>query len=148
MPVKRGSRQVGTPGVGELHARTTWTLCVGALLLAATLATACGNERYSDDAVAQMVGGNPSRGPALIRSYGCGTCHTVDGVTGANGLVGPPLTGVAQRSYIAGVLPNAPENMVRWIENPKAVDSLTAMPVLGVTPADARDIAAYLYTLP
>ena len=120
---------------------------VGGLLLAAALASACGDERYHDEAIAEMVGGAPSRGPALIRSYGCGTCHTVPGVTGANGLVGPPLTGLAQRAYIAGVLPNAPENLVRWIENPKAVDSLTAMPVLGVTPADARDIAAYLYTL-
>ncbi|HEX5973447.1 MAG TPA: c-type cytochrome [Gemmatimonadaceae bacterium] len=119
----------------------------GALLLLAVLATACGDERYHDDAVANMVGGNPDRGPLLIRSYGCGTCHTISGVTGANGLVGPPLTGIAERAYIAGVLPNAPENMVRWIENPKAVDSLTAMPVLGVSPADARDIAAYLYTL-
>jgi cytochrome c1 len=71
----------------------------------------------------------------------------VSGVIGANGLVGPPLSGLAQRAYIAGVLPNAPENMVRWIEDPKKVDSLTAMPAVGVTPADARDIAAYLYTL-
>jgi cytochrome c len=120
---------------------------LGALLLMATLAPACRDSRYHDEAIAHMVGGNPDRGPALLRSYGCGTCHTIAGVTGANGLVGPPLTGIAQRSFIAGVLPNAPENMVRWIEDPKAVDSLTAMPVLGVSPADARDIAAYLYTL-
>ena len=120
---------------------------VALLLLASVLVAGCGDERYHDEAVANMVGGNPDRGPLLIRSYGCGTCHTISGVAGANGLVGPPLTGIAERAYIAGVLPNAPENMVRWIENPKAVDSLTAMPVLGVSPADARDIAAYLYTL-
>jgi cytochrome c2 len=117
------------------------------LLLASALAAGCRDSRYHDEAIVNMVGGNPDRGPQLIRSYGCNTCHTIAGVDGANGLVGPPLTGIAGRSYIAGVLPNAPENMVRWIENPKAVDSLTAMPVLGVTPADARDIAAYLYTL-
>ena len=134
-------------GAGALRLRTRWTLRAGAVLLAAAFAAGCGDERYHDEAVANMVGGNPDRGPQLIRSYGCSTCHTVAGVDGANGLVGPPLTGIAQRAYIAGVLPNAPENMVRWIENPKAVDSLTAMPVLGVTPADARDIAAYLYTL-
>jgi cytochrome c len=123
----------------------------GALIVAAcgafAMSTGCGDERYRDDMVANMVGGDPSRGPQLIRSYGCGTCHTVSGVVGANGLVGPPLTGLAQRSYIAGVLPNAPDNLVRWIEDPKAVDSLTAMPKVGVTPSDARDIAAYLYTL-
>ena len=123
-----------------------WTRTLGALACAAMLASACAS-RYDDEADANMVGGNPARGPQLIRSYGCGTCHTVAGVTGANGLVGPPLTGIAQRAYIAGVLPNAPDNLVRWIENPKAVDSLTAMPVMGVTPSDARDIAAYLYTL-
>lgn len=116
-------------------------------VLAGVLASACGDSRYHEEAVANMVGGNPSRGPELIRSYGCGTCHTISGVIGANGLVGPPLSGLAQRAYIAGVLPNAPDNLVRWIEDPKKVDSLTAMPVLGVTPADARDIAAYLYTL-
>jgi cytochrome c2 len=117
------------------------------MLLLSALVAGCGDSRYHDEAVANMVGGNPDRGPQLIRSYGCSTCHTIAGVDGANGLVGPPLTGIAQRAYIAGVLPNAPDNMVRWIENPKAVDSLTAMPVLGVSPADARDIAAYLYTL-
>jgi cytochrome c1 len=54
---------------------------------------------------------------------------------------------MARRTYIAGVLPNNPANMVRWIVNPPSVDSLTAMPYLGVTAGDARTIAAYLYTL-
>ncbi len=145
--MKPASREVGRSGVGAHRYGAWWALRAGALLLVAVFATACGDERYNHDAVANMVGGNPDRGPQLLRSYGCGTCHTISGVVGANGLVGPPLSGIAQRSYIAGVLPNAPDNLVRWIENPKAVDSLTAMPVVGVTPADARDIAAYLYTL-
>jgi cytochrome c1 len=68
-------------------------------------------------------------------------------VAGADGLVGPPLAGIASRAYIAGVLPNAPDNMLRWIRDPKSVDPLTAMPNTGVTPSDARHIAAYLYTL-
>jgi cytochrome c1 len=37
--------------------------------------------------------------------------------------------------------------MIRWIQNPQAVDQKTAMPNLGVTDAEARDVAAYLYTL-
>ena len=45
------------------------------------------------------------------------------------------------------MLPNTPQNLIRWIQNPPAVDPLTAMPNVGVTQADARDIAAYLYTL-
>ena len=68
-------------------------------------------------------------------------------MAGANGQVGPSLAGIASRSYIAGVLPNAPDNMLRWILDPRAVDSLSAMPNVGVAPSDARHIAAYLYTL-
>jgi hypothetical protein len=49
--------------------------------------------------------------------------------------------------YIGGVLPNTPENMLRWLQNPPAMDPLTAMPNMGVTEADARDMAGYLYTL-
>jgi cytochrome c1 len=69
----------------------------------------------------------------------------IPGIPGASGQVGPPLAGIGGRSYIAGVLVNTPEDMIRWIVNPRAVDSLTAMPALGVTAAEARDIAAYLY---
>jgi cytochrome c2 len=68
-------------------------------------------------------------------------------VYGARGRVGPPLAGIADRAYIAGVLPNNPENLMRWVENPPGVDPLTVMPNMGVTPRDARDIAAFLYTL-
>ena len=121
---------------------------VAAVLFIVPLATACSgaNEANAREAAA-MTGGDPARGPELMRKYGCQSCHTVPGVVGANGLVGPPLAGIASRGYIAGVLPNAPENMRRWIQDPKAVDSLTAMPNVGVTSSDARHIAAYLYTL-
>jgi cytochrome c1 len=94
-----------------------------------------------------VPGGQAERAPAHIRAYGCGSCHTIPGVAGARGLAGPPLTAMADRAYIAGMLPNTPEQMVEWIRNPKAVDERTAMPTLGVSEADARDIAAYLFTL-
>jgi len=119
-----------------------------ALVSLVVLASACGgmNEAGAREAAA-LTGGDPSRGPDLMRKYGCQTCHTVPGVVGANGLVGPPLAGIASRSYIAGVLPNAPDNMLAWIRDPQRVDPKTAMPNTGVTPSDARHIAAYLYTL-
>jgi cytochrome c1 len=98
-------------------------------------------------AAAAITGGDPARGPLLMRKYGCQSCHTIPGVVGADALVGPPLTHMASRSYVAGVLPNAPDNMIRWIRDPRGVDSLTAMPNVGVTESDARHIAAYLYTL-
>jgi cytochrome c1 len=92
-------------------------------------------------------GGNAAHGKQLISSYGCGACHVVPGVQGARGLVGPPLLYFSQRTMIAGELPNTPDNLVRWIENPKAVEPKTAMPDLGISSAQANDIAAYLYTL-
>lgn len=94
-----------------------------------------------------VPGGEPERGQRALRAYGCGACHMVPGVPGADGLVGPPLIKWAHRSYIAGQLPNTPANLVRWIRDPQAVEPGTAMPDLGVTEDDARDIAAYLYTL-
>jgi cytochrome c1 len=48
--------------------------------------------------------------------------------------------------YIAGVLPNQPENLVRWIIDPPSTDAKTAMPTVGVTERDARDMAEYLDT--
>ena len=94
-----------------------------------------------------MTGGDARRGVEAINRYGCATCHTIPGVPGATALVGPNLQQVASRMYIAGVLPNTPDNMTRWIQHPRDVDPLTAMPNLGVNDADARDIASYLYTL-
>ncbi|MEV4754230.1 c-type cytochrome [Micromonospora sp. NPDC049559] len=91
--------------------------------------------------------GFPERGAKLISQYGCGGCHTVPGVDRAEGLVGPPLTRFGSRSYIAGELPNNEENLRRWIQDPRAVEPGTAMPDLGVSETDARDIAAYLFTL-
>jgi putative membrane protein len=100
----------------------------------------------SAEEAALVVGGDPERGSLAFRRYGCGSCHSVQGVPGAAGLVGPPLSGIGARAYVAGVLTNTPEHLARWIQSPQAVDSLTAMPSLGVTSADARDIAAWLYT--
>lgn len=100
-----------------------------------------------DPEASRITGGDVQRGRIAIRQYACQTCHVIPGVTGADALVGPPLNGVASRLYLAGVLPNAPEYMIEWLRNPRQVDPLTAMPDLGVTERDARDIAAYLYTL-
>lgn len=95
----------------------------------------------------EVAGGAPERAPALIRNYGCGTCHRIPGVEGAQGRVGPPLAQFADRTYVAGLLPNTPANLMHWIRNPQSVAPGNAMPEMGVTEQDARDIAAYLYTL-
>jgi cytochrome c2 len=95
-----------------------------------------------------LTGGGDARlGRTDIRKYGCNTCHEISGVPGARGLIGPSLDGIGQRYYIAGELPNTPDNLMLWIEHPRQVESHTAMPEMGVTEQDSRDIAAYLYTL-
>jgi cytochrome c2 len=91
--------------------------------------------------------GDPERGRLLLRQFGCGACHRIPGVADAQGNVGPPLEGVAKRIYLAGVLPNTPQTMARWIRTPKAFDPRTAMPDLGVGEEHARDMVAYLHTL-
>jgi cytochrome c len=96
---------------------------------------------------AAITGGNPQRGERLVMRYGCGGCHTIAGVPQAAGKVGPVLSGIASRVYLAGRLENRPGNLQRWIADPRSIDPQTAMPPLGVTPRDARDIAAFLYTL-
>ncbi len=87
------------------------------------------------------------RGKRAIHQYACVTCHQIPGIVGANAPVGPPLHAVGTRAFIAGVLPNTTENMVRWIRHPQAVNPRSAMPDLGVNERDAQDIAAYLSTL-
>jgi cytochrome c oxidase assembly factor CtaG/cytochrome c2 len=98
-------------------------------------------------AASLMVGGDGDRGAAAIRKYGCGSCHAIPGIREAAARVGPPLAGIAGRSYIGGVISNTPDHMIQWIENPQAIDNKSAMPNMGVTERDARDIATYLYTL-
>lgn len=87
------------------------------------------------------------RGSALIRQNGCGACHMIPGIENANGDVGPPLIAVGRRIYLAGVVRNTPEGMVTWLRNPQAVVPGNAMPNMHLDERDARDIAAYLYTL-
>ena len=94
-----------------------------------------------------VSGGNAARGRTVIPQYGCGNCHVIPGVTGARGLVGPSLAGFSQRTFIAGSFRNEGETLVRWIVAPQGMRPGTAMPTLGLKPRDARDIAAYLYTL-
>jgi cytochrome c1 len=123
------------------------SLPLAAVALLVALAGCRGNNPTYGVAYAEALGGNPARGPAIAERYGCGSCHTIPGVTGARGLVGPPLLWWSRRTFIAGELPNTPENLVRWIRDPQSVEPHTAMPALGLSDAEARDVAAYLYTL-
>lgn len=118
----------------------------GLLLYACGLVSGCTGGQLTGGYQPRMAG-DPVAGKALIQSYGCGSCHVVPGVRTARGMVGPPLFYFSRRTMIAGELPNSPENLARWIENPQAIEPGTAMPNLGVPSDKAHDIAAYLYTL-
>ena len=88
-----------------------------------------------------------ARGRRAIQQYACVTCHVIPGIVGSNAPVGPPLEGVATRAFIAGVLPNSGDAMIRWLVSPQTISPGSAMPDLGVTVQDAADMAAYLATL-
>lgn len=113
---------------------------VTACLAAAVLPGGCGGQS------APPQEASAERGHDLIVANGCGSCHRIGGVERANGDVGPSLREFQRDPRIAGRLPNNPDETVRWLLNPQAIDPTTAMPNLGLTPEQARDIANYLYT--
>jgi cytochrome c len=118
-----------------------WTVAGLVLATAAVWGlAACGSGSSSQP----LPGGQASRGKGLVEYYGCGACHVIGGIDTATGEVGPRLTDYQDTRYIAGHLANTPENTARWIEDPQRFEPGTIMPDLGVTPAQAADIATYL----
>jgi mono/diheme cytochrome c family protein len=87
------------------------------------------------------------RGKRAIEQYGCIGCHSIPGLVGPEARLGPPLEGIGGRTMLGGVLPNSLDNMVLWLRAPQSFTTHSAMPMLGVTERDARDMAAYLATL-
>ncbi|KAA3452181.1 cytochrome C [Mesorhizobium sp. SARCC-RB16n] len=94
------------------------------------------------------TGGVGARAIPIMTANGCSGCHTIPGVPGAQGQVGPRLdASLADRVFIGGVLANNPENLIRWIREAREINPHTAMPSTRITEQQARDIAAYLYAL-
>jgi cytochrome c len=125
--------------------RLSSTASLGLVLCLAGCAGDADREQH-EQAVA-LTGGDPRKGIEAIGRYGCASCHDIPGIRPAGAAVGPPLAGIAARGYLAGRLPNSPTNMMTWIQHPQHVERGTAMPEMGVTEGDARDITAFLYTL-
>ena len=124
----------------------------GNLRLAASILAACalqltGCQRPSYDTSWASFGGDAKRGAIVITQASCGGCHVIPGLQQANGMVGPPLDHFARRTMIAGLLPNTPPNLIRWVRSAQTVLPGNAMPDFNFTDAQARDVAAYLYTL-
>ena len=108
---------------------------------------ACTGGRDTGEVYPIRTGGNASDEAKVIVTKNCGSCHTIPGIREAKGVVGPPLYFFSRRTFIAGQLPNTPDNLTRWVQAPQSVEANTAMPNLGLTERQARDVAAYLYTL-
>lgn len=94
-----------------------------------------------------IAGADAQRGLAVIKRVGCAACHRIPGVAWPAGSVGGSLDGFADRSLIAGRLPNQPDTLVRWLRDASSLSPETGMPPMLITETEARDVAAYLYTL-
>lgn len=118
-------------------------------VLLALLVGGCADpaSQASSAQVRRIEGGDPALGRQVARAHGCPACHVMPGVGPVAGLVGPSLDGFADRAYVAGRLPNRPDALVRWLLEPALVDPGTAMPDVGLSEAEAKHLAAYLYTL-
>jgi cytochrome c len=120
------------------------------LLLAGAIGLAIGHHFRNREAAAHanaLTGGDAARGAALARSAGCVACHLMPHVTGPDSRAGPPLAHFAVRRYVAGAAENTPDNVIHFLREPRSVAPKSAMPNLHLFDRDARDLAAYLYTL-
>jgi cytochrome c len=111
----------------------------------AVVLTACGTRPTPTGPAVDR--GDANAGQVALAEYGCNSCHHIPGIRNADSLVAPPLNSWSQRNFIAGLLPNTQTDLERWIQNPQDVQPGNAMPNLGVTEIDARDMAAYLLSL-
>ena len=106
-----------------------------------------GSAALAQETIPPLAPGSPSHGAALIAEKGCGACHTIPGIEGAKGLVGPPLTLMGRRTFVAGLLRNTPQNLAAWVLEPQRFVPGNAMPSTGLTESEALDVAAYLETI-
>jgi cytochrome c oxidase subunit 2 len=92
-------------------------------------------------------GAEQRRGLDVFMQSPCVTCHTIRG-TQAGARVGPDLTHVASRSYIAaGTLQNTRDNLRNWVRNPQTVKPGNQMPAMALSDADLDAVVAYLQSL-
>jgi len=94
-----------------------------------------------------MADADPGRGRLLVERVGCGACHVIPGVSWPRGRVGPSLDGFARQALVAGRFPNTAEVLPLWVRNAPSLSPGTAMPPMPLSEQDARDVAAYLFTL-
>ena len=88
-----------------------------------------------------------TRGQEVYFSSACVYCHAIRG-TDSQGRVGPDLTHLASREYLAaGTIPNTNGNLTGWILNPDAIKPGTLMPGIHLPAPDLQALIAYLESL-
>ena len=133
----------------EVMGSSTCWAALAAVIVLAGVAYAAANkiadEQQHSDVANALTNGDANTSLPIFRKYGCAGCHTIPGIPGADGQVGGPLGGLSKRVYVGGVLTNTPNHLVQWIVSPDTFSPRTAMPKTGISEAEARDLAAYLY---
>jgi cytochrome c2 len=132
-----------------IPSRLRWIAAFAAIfgLAVVTVAGVTWMSKQQTTRVARAIsGGDPDRAPELIRRYGCGGCHTIPGIPGADGQVGPQLADIIHKVYIGGVASNSPDQLTQWIVSPQKFSPRSAMPATGISEAEARNVVAYLYS--
>jgi len=80
-------------------------------------------------------------------SQSCVNCHRVRG-TPARGDYAPDLTHLMSRQTLAsGMVPNTPENLRRWVEDPNTIKPGCLMPAFRLSEQERESIVEYLLTL-
>jgi cytochrome c oxidase subunit 2 len=105
-------------------------------------------EDYTAWADAQRRPAQPdSAGVRRFQDAGCGACHRIAG-TVAQGAAGPDLTHLGSRQTLAaGILPNTPEDMSRWLTDPSGVKPGVLMPAAGLDGDALRAMVSFLESL-
>ena len=99
------------------------------------------------EARARSISGRRERSSAVFVSESCASCHTIRG-TAATGTVGPDLTHVASRQTLAALaLPNTPDYLRAWVDDPARFKPGTRMPKVPLTAKQLDEVVAYLEQL-
>ena len=119
---------------------------IGRAMAASALLLASGCQQAAV-APQSVAGADAGRGRKVVERVACGACHVIPGVPWPQGRVGPSLDGFARQALVAGRFPNEPDILARFVRDAPSLAPQTGMPAMPITEQEARDVAAYLYTL-
>jgi cytochrome c2 len=96
---------------------------------------------------------NPWRGARVFQAYGCGDCHSISALAGAEGRLGPPLDDIGRQA--AGRVPgmSAEAYLRQSLEDPEAFVAQGFLRIMPkgipqvMSPRDYEDLVAYLLSL-